>query len=305
MESTGSMTALVSMFARAYHYKHNTVRIFEDSVAGKLLSDAEYQQIAGYMSNGISFFDPSFSGTKDEALKWITDQYLSPSPLGRAAFAEKALETAARIGTKQYLILGAGYDSFAYRQPAWAKGMQIFELDRCAVLQDKQRRLQNNKIALPNNVYYSEADFTRQQWQQALCKHPAFDARKRSFCSLLGLVYYLTKEEWIELLLAVHSFTPKGSSIVFDYPDENSGTEKAGIRAKKQAMLASGAHETMHTGYSYIELEKLLSDAGFLVYEHLIPEEITEQYFSDYNRANPEAHMTAFDNVNYCLAVRQ
>ena len=91
----------------------------------------------------ISFFNPSFSGSKEEALKWITDQYLSPSPLGRAAFAETALETAVRIGAKQYLIFGAGYDSFAYRQPEWASHIQIFELDRFILLQDKQRRLKS------------------------------------------------------------------------------------------------------------------------------------------------------------------
>lgn len=115
MRQSESMTALVSAFSRAYHFKNNAVRIFEDSIAGKLLSQAEYQQIADHMSRGISFFDPSFSGSKEEALKWITDQYLSPSPLGRAAFAETALKNAVRIGAKQYLIFGAGYDSFGYR----------------------------------------------------------------------------------------------------------------------------------------------------------------------------------------------
>ena len=53
------MTALVSAFSRAYHFKNNTVRIFEDSIAEKLLSQAEYQQIADHMSRGISFFNPS------------------------------------------------------------------------------------------------------------------------------------------------------------------------------------------------------------------------------------------------------
>ena len=250
MRETESMTALISAFSRAYHFKNNAVRIFEDSIAEKLLSEAEYRQIADYMSRGISFFNPSFSGSEEEALRWITDQYLSPSPLGRAAFAEAALKTAVRIGARQYVIFGSGYDSFAYRQPEWASHIQIFELDRFAMLQDKQRRLKENQITIPHNVYYLETDFTQKQWQEKITKHPIFDTTMISFCSLLGLVYYLTKQEFTDLLLAIRTFVSKGSSIVFDYPDENSGTEKAGIRAKKQAMLANGAKETMYAGYS-------------------------------------------------------
>lgn len=60
----------------------------------------------------------------------------------------------------------------------------------------------------------------------------------------------------------------------------------------------------MLASYSYQQMEKLLSDCGFLIYEHLNPTQITDQYFSEYNKANPSHRMTAFDNVNYCLAVK-
>ncbi len=96
-----SMTVLVSVFARAYHAENNTERIFNDSVAKQLLSEEEYNQIANSMSQGINYFNPSFKGDRQEALRWIVDNQLSPSPLGRSAFAEKALENAVRIGTKQ------------------------------------------------------------------------------------------------------------------------------------------------------------------------------------------------------------
>ncbi len=59
----------------------------------------------------------------------------------------------------------------------------------------------------------------------------------------------------------------------------------------------------MLAGYSYEKIEKLLESHGFLIYEHLTPDEMTEQYFKLYNLANPEHRMTAFDNTNYCLAV--
>jgi O-methyltransferase involved in polyketide biosynthesis len=71
------------------------------------------------MSEGIAFFNPSFVGTKEEALRWVVNHQLSPSPLGRAAFAEKMLENAVKIGAEQYLIFAAGYDTFSEMKSFW------------------------------------------------------------------------------------------------------------------------------------------------------------------------------------------
>ncbi len=70
-------------------------------------------------------------------------------------------------------------------------------------------------------------------------------------------------------------------------------------------MLAGGAGEAMLASYSYSDMEALLVNCGFLIYEHLEPKEITEQYFAEYNRANPQHIMSAFNNVNYCLAIKK
>lgn len=300
-----SMTALVSAFSRAYHAQKNETKIFDDCIAGKLLTQDEYRQISHNMASGIGFFNPSFAGSPEEALRWIVDHQLSPTPLGRAAFAEKALETAVSIGARQYLILGAGYDTFAFRQPDWAKGVEIFEIDHPATAQDKKKRLEAAGIEIPQNFHTIAADFTQQQWQTALHRHPAFQREQVSFCSLLGLVYYLSKETFLSMLRACSEILPEGSSIVFDYPDQSSFSDEAGERAKKQVMLAEAADEKMLAGYSVQELEQLLSTHGFLIYEHRTPREMTQQYFSAYNQANPEHPIEAFDNVNYCLAVRK
>ena len=68
-----SMTALISLFARAYHREHNKIRIFDDSVAGRLLTECEYERIAERMADGIGWFCPSFQGTEEEALRWVVD----------------------------------------------------------------------------------------------------------------------------------------------------------------------------------------------------------------------------------------
>ena len=143
-----SMTALISAFSRAYHSLNNEVTIFNDSIARQLLTDEEYHQVAKIMCDGIGFFNPSFMGEPDQALRWIVDNQLSPTPLGRAAFAENSLERAVQIGAKQYLIFGAGYDTFAYRQPSWANTLEIFEIDHPATANDKQERLDRKSTRL-------------------------------------------------------------------------------------------------------------------------------------------------------------
>lgn len=300
-----SMTALVSAFARWYHAKHNDIKIFDDVLAEKILTDEEKQQISFSMSNGIEFFNPTFSGTKEEALRWIVNNQLSPSPLGRAAWTEKALQTAVRIGATQYLIIAAGYDTFAYRQPEWAAKLQIFEIDHPLMSEDKQKRVQEFCDKIPDNLVYIPVDLTVDLLSEKLYSCNDFDKDKLSFCSLLGISYYLSKEDFKKLIQSIADSVSNGSTVVFDYPDEYTYTEQSGERAKRQSMMANGAKETMLASYSYEELTGLLSDCGFLIYEHLTPDEITEQYFSNYNTANSDHLMTAFDNVNYCLAVRK
>ncbi|WP_186430385.1 class I SAM-dependent methyltransferase [Clostridium sp. BSD9I1] len=302
-----SLTALVSAFSRAYHSTQNTekVKVFDDYLARKILTEHEYQQIESNMSKGIGFFNPTFVGTQDEALRWVVDNQLSPSPLGRAVFTERLLENAVRMGARQYLIFAAGYDTFAYRQPNWASKIEIFEIDHLATGADKQKRIQSLVIHKPANLHYISADFTKDNWQSKLLECTQFNQSKISFCSLLGISYYLSKQVFIEIIRTISKFVPEGSSIVFDYPDEYTYTDKAGERAKRQALMAGAANEKMLASYSYMELEKILADNNFLIYEHLTPNEITEQYFKKYNEANPEHPITAFDNVNYCLAVKK
>lgn len=300
-----SMTALISTFARWFHSQYHGAKVFDDTKASVFLTADEKTAIAERMMKGIAFFNPTFKGTSEEALRWIVDNQLSPSPLGRAAFAEWHLQNAVRLGAKQYLIFAAGYDSFAYRQPEWATSIEIFEIDYPTTAQDKMERLQSAGILVSENVHYASVDFNQNNWAQALLSNVAFKKEVLSFCSLLGISYYLSAERFEQMIRILSEILPAKSSIVFDYPDQDTYTAKAGERTKKQTMLAAGANEAMHASYHYADMEKLLEKHGFLVYEHLEPREITKQWFSQYNRNNPEHIIMAFDNVNYCLAVKQ
>ncbi len=300
-----SITALVSAFSRSCHSSYNKVRIFDDYLAKDILSKEEIERMSAHMSQGIHFFNSEFCGTSEEALRWIVDHQLSPSPLGRAAFAEKALKTATVLGSCQYIILGAGYDSFAYRQPEWASHLKIFEVDSLAMILDKERRISKMMGKMPENLAYCPMDFEKESLCEVLSSYPQFDSRQVNFFSLLGITYYLSQSSFVKVIEDISKISPQGSSIVLDYPDELTFTDKAGDRVKKQVAMAGQAGENMVGGYAYDTMEDILATNGFLVYEHLTPEEITQQYFSEYNLANPRHMMTAFDNVNYCLAVKK
>ena len=298
------MIALVSTFARAYHYKNNDITVFSDSMAEKILTEEEYKNIAESMANGIIFFHPLFRGSEEQALKWIVNNYLSPSPVGRSAFAENRLKHEIILGASQYLIFASGYDTFAYRQKEFSEKLSIFEIDKHEVIADKIERVKPYLEKL-YNLNFVKMDFEKEKAAEKLTDTNSFDKNKKSFCSLLGISYYLKKEVFLSLISEISKITTEGSSIVFDYPDENYYNDIAGERAKKQVVMASAAGEAMESCYSYEELERHLAECGFLVCEHLEPKEITEQIFKNYNNANPENQITAFDNVNYLFAVKK
>ena len=294
MEGIG-MTARVSAFARAMHAR-NSDQVYLDPLAEKLLSPAEMEQVAASMSQGIGFFCPGFQGTPEEGLRWIVEHQLAPSPLGRAAFAESALEQSC---ARQYLILAAGLDSFGLRQPDRARQIEVFELDLPGPSRDKRSRIAAAGLVAPESLHFLEGDLADVAWMDALRTHPAFDPGKISFCSLLGIVYYLKQQDFSALLRQLAKVLPAGSRVAMDYPARD-----ASAQFDRQSALARGAGEAMQAAYTRQEMEELLQDAGFRIERDMNPAEITDTYFAAYNRRNPDHSIFAAENVNYCLAIR-
>ena len=291
-----NMTALVSCFARSYHYKNNKYRIFSDNIAGRVLGDKDYNSIASNMSKGINFFNSNFDGRKDEALRWIVDNRLSPSLLGRSAFCEDSLSRAIRFGCRQYLIFASGYDTFAYRNNI--RNLKIFEIDKSEMIEDKIRRLDKGNLDY-SKVNFIKCDFTDKLWVNKIMDS-VYDKEKISFSSLLGISYYLTKEEFSNMIKYISNIICDGSSIVFDYP-----TYVRGEEARINEELAKGAKEEMKAKYSYHEMEKLLQEHNILIYEHLNDQEMTDIYFKDYNLSNPNDMIIAPRGVSYLLGVKK
>ena len=292
-----NMTALVSTFARAYHYRNNKKWVFADSLAEKMLSEDEYLGISQNMSQGISFFAPDFRGTPEEALCYIVNKQLAPSVLARSAFCERAIYNDVKRGCDQIVLYACGYDTFSLRNQD--KPLKIFELDRPEMIEDKLRRINENGLVPSCQVEYIRCDLSLPDWKDALIQS-GFDVKKPSFGNLLGISYYLSKDDFVNLIRSISSISCKESSLCFDYPLSEGGVESQHTRE-----LADAAGEAMKAKYTYDEIETLLLEAGFLIYQHMNASQATESFFKEHNRSNPEHSMTAPEGVGYCLCVKK
>ena len=301
MNDKASITALMSAFGRAFHAENEEHPVFRDSLAKELMTAEEYTAVQSYLLGGAPFFEPEIDPAvlqPKELLHRLVNVHIAPSPLCRAAYTEQALKTAVLTGTKQYVILGAGLDTFAFREPEFLSKHRVFEVDHPLTQADKKERIARAGWTIPDNLAFVPVDFTKDSLAQRLIA-AGFDPSAKSFFSGLGVTYYLSAEAIDAMLSALSSLCVDGSSLVFDYPDENffDAPER---RVQNTIRMAKAGDEPMKTAFSYSELEKLLEKHGFLIYEQLTPRDIQRDIID-----KTGADLKAFEHVNYCLAVRK
>ena len=284
-----NMTALVSLFARAYHQKNKDIKIFDDLLSTKLITEKEYEMIGLNMSQGISFFNPTFKGSKEEALKWIVDHQLSPSVLVRSAFCKEAIEEMKVKGCQQYLDFASGYDSFAYY---YQNQMHVFEIDKKEVIEDKRQRCKDVDI---ENIQFLSIDLSQDNWINTLLQSD-YQEDQLSISSMLGLSYYLTKDEFKKMLKQLSKYFLKGSRLVFDYPSIQESKE-----TKINEMLAKEADESMKAKYSFAELKEILNQCHLTIIQHENHQTVTEKYISNYNVYYKDDPIKAPEGVCYCV----
>ena len=301
MNNKTSITALMSSFGRAFHAENEEHPVFTDYLAKELMTAEEYTAVQNYILGGVQFFDPEIDPVKQkpkELLRRLVNVHIAPSPLCRAAYTEKALKTTVLTGTKQYVILGAGMDTFAFRETEFLSRYRVFEVDHPLTQADKLERITRAGWTVPDNLTFVPVDFTKDNLTERLIA-AGFDPSAKSFFAWLGVIYYLSTEAIDTMLSALSELCADGSTLVFDYPDENffDAPER---RVQNTIMMAKAGGEPMQSEFSYSELEKLLEKHGFLIYELLTPDDIQRDVI---NKAG--ADMKAFEHVNYCLAVRK
>lgn len=255
-DNKASFTALATAYMRAAHQLLDAKPlILDDPVALPILGhDAEK-----------SIRDTATHYQAPEVLALRTRIVL------RSRFTEDRLTAAARRGAKQYIILGAGFDTFALRQPLWAGELKIVEVDHVGTQSLKRSYIDNAGLVVPNNVVFADINFERESLHDGLCRYNV-SLEKPTFFSWLGVMMYL-KEEAIDAVLHSVAMFPVGSEIVLTFVRPQGNTPS--IIAQSVVNLG----EPWLSHFEPEEIEKKLHSAGFSQVEFLTPEEAETRYF--------------------------
>ncbi|HEY3798656.1 MAG TPA: SAM-dependent methyltransferase [Caulobacteraceae bacterium] len=263
-----SHTALRAAAHRAAHQSLERGRIFHDPLAVPVLG-ADPQAIfetGSAASRGMRLFIAA-----------------------RSRFAEESLAAAVLRGVRQYVVLGAGLDTFAHRNPFAPIGLRVFEVDHPQTQGWKRTRLAEAGLAPPPTLTFAPVDFERQTLAEGLAA-AGFDAAAPAFFSWLGVVVYLTRPAIFETLSFIARLP--GAEVVFDYGEPVSAYPP-GERPAQQARIDRMARlgEPWLTRFTADELEADLRGAGFDRVEDLGPADIGRRFYGVKRPAGPGGHL--------------
>jgi methyltransferase (TIGR00027 family) len=196
----------------------------------------------------------------------------------RSRYAEDRLAAAVAQGVPQYVVLGAGLDTFAYRNPF--PSLRVFEVDFPATQEWKKAKLGEAGIDLPVGLTFVPLDFEHQTLQNGL-NQAGFNPEAAAFFGWLGVVPYLTLEAFRATVGAIARL-PAGSAVSFDYalaPETLSLLGRIAFNALAGRVAAAG--EPFQLFFTPDRLESELRQAGFRRVEQLDSDQLNELYFKD------------------------
>jgi methyltransferase (TIGR00027 family) len=200
--------------------------------------------------------------------------------VARSRYAEDQLALAVSRGIQQYVILGAGLDTFAYRNPHAGKSLRVFEVDYPATQEWKRQRLAGAGILIPSTVTYAPVDFERQTLAAGLAE-AGFDSGAATFFSWLGVVMYLTEEATMSTLGFIAT-TARGGGVAFDFAvPRESLTWMGRLALDAISRRVASAGEPFRTFFEPRTLTEKLTQLGFHSVEVLDAAEINPRYFRD------------------------
>ncbi|RPJ75366.1 MAG: class I SAM-dependent methyltransferase [Alphaproteobacteria bacterium] len=278
-ENQASFSAMMTAYIRAYHSMHATPKIFDDFLAYRLIP----QEVRELIEQGLKdkqSNDPERTASFSDQTITYASLMKATNVLSRARYTEDALERAVIQGVKQYVILGAGMDTFAFRRPELMERLEVFEVDHPATQNFKLLRLAELGWEHPAQLHFIPIDFTKENLATALTRSSSYDPNVKSFFSWLGVTMYLTREEVFSTLHSITDIAPKGSAIVFDYLDTDAFIHgKSSPRMQKKQEVFQKLGEKMITGFNPLTLAKDIANLGLSLYENLSPADIEERYF--------------------------
>ncbi len=263
-EGRPSATAFRVAVRRAAHQILDRPKVFDDPLAVPILGP----EAAARLNSSHS--------------KWETpvSYRIRAFMAARSRFAEDELARAVARGARQCVVLGAGLDTFAYRNPFATSGLRVFEVDHPATQAWKRRLLDEAAIPIPPSVIYAPVNFESQTLAAGL-QNAAFDPGKITFFSWLGVTPYLTREAMTATLGFIVSMPPR-SGVVFDYALPRASLPwKSKIAHDVLAARVASAGEPFRLFLHRAALAQELTALGFDGIDDLGSEEINARYFSN------------------------
>jgi methyltransferase (TIGR00027 family) len=273
-----SRTALATSLMRAIHTRVDRPRLIDDPWGDRLVTAAERAALCRRI---LAQAQPD-SRRRLERLgseQTVLDATLRRHPtygdvILRSRYAEDALEAAVARGVRQYVLVGAGLDSFCVRQPTFARALDVFEVDQPASQALKRERLAG--IEVPGNVHFVAADLAREPLGAAL-ERAGFSSTVPAFFSWLGVTMYLSRDANLTTLRAIATCSAPGSELVFTYLDQRVLDARVpaleAMRAKRAEM-----GEPWVSGFDPTTLAAELRDVGLVLLEDLTGREMTARY---------------------------
>ncbi len=260
MLKQASRTAQGTALHRAAHQLYDRPLLFEDPLAVKMIgteSAARLSRAGAQLS--------TTRGASSRAFVVV-----------RSRYAEDRLREATMRGVRQYVLLGAGFDTFAYRNTDPA--LRVFELDHPATQARKRETVTRAGIPVPETVIYQAVDFEREAVPVAL-ERAGFRFEHPAQISWLGVAIYLEPEAVLELIGSLARSLAKGSEIVFDF-----ATPLHHLEPARRAIFEAMARESEQMGEPYrssfepAALQSRLEALGASLVEMVGPKELNQRY---------------------------
>lgn len=247
---------------RAAHQLYDRPLIFEDPLALAVLSEESAARVRGE--------------TEEDNGPWARGLRIFIAV--RSRFAEDELALAVQQGVRQCVVLGAGLDTFAYRNP-FAE-LRVFEVDHPDTQAGKRERLRHAGIAIPESMRFAPVDFERDTLAHGL-EAVGFRREEPAFFSWLGVVPYLTRDAAFATLSFIAGL-PRSSGLVFDYTIPRAMMGEAEGRAfDLLAERVSRAGEPFRLFFDPTQLAEDLRALGFTEIEDLDGAAIRARWFGE------------------------
>lgn len=288
-EKGSSITAENVAFVRALEsLKPEAERICYDPYAYRFLS----QQYLMFMK--MAALDPSktpFPG-------------LHNSLSARVRYFDDFVKKSIDEGLEQLVILGAGYDTRAYRIDGIRGKVRVFEIDHSGTQRVKMKKIKDIFVSLPDHVEYISVDFETENFDQRLLEHGYKKSQKTVFI-IEGLIYYLPQKAVDEMLSFIATNSSTGSAIIFDYVYESSIDRTNGIcgvqcTACNQNEIKNATKDMAQQGEPYKfgikdgTIEAFLFERGFSRILNVTSEDYKKAYFHGINEGRPVCNLSNF-----------